>query len=284
MSIGELLRQYRMEQGKTQKEWTGTTVSPSYYSKVEKDVHRITVVDLLEILRANDVNPLDFFSRLNWADQVKDSQSRELARSINEAYYQNDEASLQSIRASVERSKLTNKEQQLLLLDETIAAVKDDPELLDQDQLQKVKEEIFNSDHINERQLRLFANLVPYYDLDGNLVIGRRLLEIFCHDSKVSIKEALLAMSENIIIKCIEQNRYADTSFFIQAADAITIVPTLFFYKNGLILLENMVAYHDDQRSEYLAKCQLAINNFTLLGLPKFGAEVQKFFDKYKVQ
>lgn len=50
MKISELLRHYRLQQAKTQKEWAGNVVSPSYYSKVEKDIHRITVEDLVELL------------------------------------------------------------------------------------------------------------------------------------------------------------------------------------------------------------------------------------------
>lgn len=36
MTIGELLHDYRVEQGKRQKEFVGNIISPSYYSKVEK--------------------------------------------------------------------------------------------------------------------------------------------------------------------------------------------------------------------------------------------------------
>lgn len=37
MTTSELLKQYRLRANKTQKEWVGNTVSPSFYSKVEKD-------------------------------------------------------------------------------------------------------------------------------------------------------------------------------------------------------------------------------------------------------
>ena len=46
MKISELLRHYRLQQAKTQKEWAGNVVSPSYHSKVD----RITVEDLVELL------------------------------------------------------------------------------------------------------------------------------------------------------------------------------------------------------------------------------------------
>ncbi|QYN55723.1 XRE family transcriptional regulator [Lactobacillus panisapium] len=36
MSVGELLKKYRIEKMKTQKEWAGNVISPSFYAKVEK--------------------------------------------------------------------------------------------------------------------------------------------------------------------------------------------------------------------------------------------------------
>ncbi|KJY62699.1 ABC-type multidrug transporter, partial [Lactobacillus helsingborgensis] len=40
MTIGELLKKYRIEHEKTQKEWVGNIVSPSFYAKVEKNLSR----------------------------------------------------------------------------------------------------------------------------------------------------------------------------------------------------------------------------------------------------
>ena len=53
MTIGELLKDYRIKQGKNQREFIAGIVSQSYYSKVEKEIHRITADDLLEILNHN---------------------------------------------------------------------------------------------------------------------------------------------------------------------------------------------------------------------------------------
>ena len=36
MTIGALLKEKRLAADKTQKEWVGTIISPSYYAKVEK--------------------------------------------------------------------------------------------------------------------------------------------------------------------------------------------------------------------------------------------------------
>ena len=63
MTIGELLKDYRIKQGKTQREFIAGIVSQSYYSKVEKEIHRITADDLLEILNHNGIPVKEFFEK-----------------------------------------------------------------------------------------------------------------------------------------------------------------------------------------------------------------------------
>lgn len=68
MTIGKLLKEYRLAQKKTQKEFASKVVSPSYYAKVEKNIHRIAAEDLLNLLRANQIPIFAFFSHLNKKD------------------------------------------------------------------------------------------------------------------------------------------------------------------------------------------------------------------------
>lgn len=63
MQIGSLLKEYRLSQGKRQKEFVGEVVSQSYYSKVEKNANRITAEDLIDLLNYNNIPLWEFFSR-----------------------------------------------------------------------------------------------------------------------------------------------------------------------------------------------------------------------------
>ena len=45
MTIGSLLKKYRLEQGKTQAKFVGKIISRSHYAKVENDQHQINVRD-----------------------------------------------------------------------------------------------------------------------------------------------------------------------------------------------------------------------------------------------
>lgn len=87
MTIGQLLKQYRIENLKTQKEWAGNVISQSYYSKVEKDQNRITADDLIALLHFNNVKLWDFLSKLSQEDKIQYNEGLNIGQEINEAYY-----------------------------------------------------------------------------------------------------------------------------------------------------------------------------------------------------
>ena len=91
MTIGELLKEYRISKGKNQKEFTdkGIIMSQSYYSKVEKNAHRITADGLIELLHYNNIPLWEFFSRLNSNDDLRHQQIKDFNRIMSEAYYEN---------------------------------------------------------------------------------------------------------------------------------------------------------------------------------------------------
>ncbi|WP_258381909.1 helix-turn-helix domain-containing protein [Lactobacillus helveticus] len=52
-----------MAAGLTQTEMAAGAISESFYSKVERGVHNIDADTLVEVLKANHINPVQFFSR-----------------------------------------------------------------------------------------------------------------------------------------------------------------------------------------------------------------------------
>lgn len=76
MNIGGLLKKYRTAQGISQKDWCGDVVSPSYYSKVEKNEHRISAEDLVNILNHNQVDLVDFFLQLSPLNDIESANTQ----------------------------------------------------------------------------------------------------------------------------------------------------------------------------------------------------------------
>ncbi|MEB3363124.1 helix-turn-helix transcriptional regulator [Lactobacillus sp. R2/2] len=62
MTTSELLKQYRLRANKTQKEWVGSTVSPSFYSKVEKGLNHISADNLIDLLDHNGISAANFLA------------------------------------------------------------------------------------------------------------------------------------------------------------------------------------------------------------------------------
>ena len=281
MTIGQLLKQYRIESLKTQKEWAGNTVSTSYYSKIEKDQHRITAEDLIALLHANNIKLWEFFSKLNQEDKVKYDENSNIGEAINEAFYHNDKEQLKDIKNVIANSEIVDKEDQLLLIDALIALVGNHVEDLDEKERIKLKEKIFNISNFDENKLDLYCNLMPFYDLDSNLLISRRVITQFRHSGSSNVQETILGIEINMLIMCIEKSRYRETKFFIRSADQISTKPNLFFYKNCIFILKNIVNYHYERKVEYLNKARMAIDHISSLGMPEYSKDMKDILDKY---
>ena len=282
MTIGQLLKQYRIESSKTQKEWAGNTISTSYYSKVEKDQHRITAEDLIALLRANNIKLWEFFGKLSQEDKVRYDENRDIGEAMNEAFYHNDKDQLKDIKNVIANSEIADKEDQLLFINAIIALVGNhNVENLDEKDQIELKEKIFNISDFDESKLALYCNFMTLYDLDNNLLISRRVITQFRYSGNSNVQETILAIVINILFMCIEENRYKETEFFIQAADQISTKPNLFFYKNCIFILKNIVNYHYERKVEYLTKARMAIDHISSLGMPEYSKDMKDILDKY---
>ncbi|WEV43728.1 Rgg/GadR/MutR family transcriptional regulator [Lactobacillus sp. ESL0684] len=280
MTIGELLKDYRIQQRKTQKEWVGDVISSSFYAKVEKNISRISADDLLAILNHNNISIVDFFSELNKKRQSKYDQERDLIHLINDAYYRNSKAELLKIRKVISENDFPNQKDDLLYIDAYIADV--DNEDLNEEEKELLKDKIFSSPSFDKATLLLYCNFMMFYDLESNLLICRNITKQVSNSNDVKVQTILLSIIANLVIQCIENKKYDETKYFIAAADQIETKPELFFYKNVLVMLKNMINYQYDRKEAYLNQCTKAIDNCAFLGMPEYGEELAKFFKKNK--
>ena len=49
-----------------------------------------------------------------------------------------------------------------------------------------------------------------------------------------------------------------------------------------LTFYEELIAYHSDKKEMQFKKCELILESFEWGGMPTFGKEMTKFFNKYK--
>ena len=63
MKIGKSLRETRLAAGLTQTEMAAGVASESFYSKVERGIHKIDADTLVKLLKARKINPVGFFKQ-----------------------------------------------------------------------------------------------------------------------------------------------------------------------------------------------------------------------------
>ncbi|GMM13876.1 hypothetical protein LABF186_09910 [Lactobacillus amylovorus subsp. animalium] len=79
MIIEELLKETRLNAGWTQKEMAAGIVSESFYSKVERGIHKIDADTLVKILKGRKLNPVVFFKQaIDIASNEKNTASNRI--------------------------------------------------------------------------------------------------------------------------------------------------------------------------------------------------------------
>lgn len=286
MTIGELLKQYRIEQGKKQKEFIAGIVSPSYYCKVEKNTHRITAEDLLAILNKNKIAPVDFFKQVNKIEQKQSTQADYFSSEIDAAYYANNRERLQSLLKEIEDSSLDEEKKDTILLvtKGTLESMKKPDEKPDNELRQKLKNKIFSIPNFNRFKFELYANFIPFYDLDSNVIITKNIIKQFKNSDDKKTKMELPGLIFNIVSQAIENNRYDVAGYFIEEAQTMRTGYQNFLFKDALVVMENLVAYHNDHDPKHVETCMLVYENIKLAGMPAFAEQAKEFVEKYKDQ
>lgn len=280
MTIGQLLKQYRIESLKTQKEWAGNVISPSYYSKVEKDQHRITADDLIALLHFNNVKLWDFFSKLSQEDKIQYNEGLNIDQEINEAYYHNDKKKLNIIKSLVEQSGLVDKEERLLYINAYIAILNNGVADLDDNIVQKMKEKVFSIADFDINSLGLYCNFMSFYDLDSNLFISKKALKQFVGVSDIKTQKVVLSIVINILVLSVQNKRFEETDFFFNVANQITTKPEIFFYKLVISAFENIIKYHYESKNDYLEKIDSITSSIVLAGMKSYGRELKELAQK----
>lgn len=276
MTIGELLKEFRLNKEKTQREWIGDIVSPSFYSKVEKNIHRISAEDLVAILHVNKVPLIDFFSKLNKRDQARYQQGLKIGQLINEAYYQNSKSDLQQIRKIVANSDLPDKDDNLLFIDAYIAMLGNDFESLDKDMINRMKEKVFSISNFDGDSLSMYCNFMAFYDLDSNLIISKKVIEQFIDSNEIRIQRIVLSIIDNMLTICIQDKRYDETSFFLEVAKQVKIKPEIFFYKAVIVAFDNLIKYHYEHDQKCFANVKAIIKTVKLAGMKSYGKDLEE--------
>lgn len=287
MTIGELLKEKRLAENKTQKEWVGNIISTSYYAKVEKNIHRITAEDLLALLKHNDISTTDFFEELvDQKDELK-AQVNSLSKTVIAAVYHCDIVKVNEVIQTIKEMNLPAKEKQELVLVnkgfiETIKNDLNDDYQPDKNIVQQLKDKIFSIPNFSRFKLELYTNFMQFYDYETNIMITKQVIHKI--DQFESDKE-LLAVSGilfNLLSQLVEEHHYQEALPFIAASEQLPVLPDLYLTQTGISLLKYLINYHFHKDSNDLAKAKMIAQTYQITGLEDFGRSAQKIIDKVK--
>lgn len=286
MTIGELLKQKRLENGKTQKDWVGNIISTSYYAKVEKNQHRIAAEDLIAILKHNDLSISNFFETLADQKSLITDQKYKINRKAIDAVYKND---IEQLNTLIEQIKMYDhwsqdeKEESILLIQGFIESVKNDLDktyVPNQTIAQNIKEKIFNIPDFNRFKLELYVNFMFMYDYQTNIVLTKQVIKQIDNSNDDKEFLAISGILNNLIFQLIENKQFALTLPFFEAATKLPNLPDLYLSKCLICLSHYVVNYHLSHKQEDLDKAEMIAKNLTITGFKEFGENAQKFINE----
>jgi transcriptional regulator with XRE-family HTH domain len=268
------------KKGLTQKQFADGIVSTSYYSKVEKNEHRITVEDLVKILEHNDIAMWTFFRRLSLKGDFQHEYIIKLENDVLDAYYHSNKNRIEEIRQEVEKSTVPNKDEYLLLIDGWLENLKTEDEEPNLEVRKALKDKVFNIPNINKEKLNLFCNFMEFYDLETNVMITRNALNKFMNSNDTEIQEVLLAIMDNLLYLSIKENNYNYVGYLISSAENFPVKPQFYFYQSLLVFYKHLTNYHFNCKQEDLDTCRGIVTGLKLTGMKSYGIELEEFLNR----
>ena len=281
MTIGELLKEERMEKGLTQKQFADGIVSTSYYSKVEKDEHRITAEDLIAVLEHNNIPLWSFFKELSLKGNFQHEYKINLEAEVMDAYYHSDSKRLEEIIQDLNNSNEPDKKDDLLIVEGWLESLKEDDEEPNIEVREALKDRVFNIPNLNKEKLTLFCNFMDFYDLDSNIAIAKNAINKFIGSNETEIQEVLLAMIDNLLCLSIKENNYSYVDYLVTTSEKLPLKPQFFLYKDMIYFYKHLSSYHFNHKNEDLDNCHIIIANVKLVGMNEYGTELEKFLNKH---
>ncbi|MCT0193174.1 Rgg/GadR/MutR family transcriptional regulator [Lactobacillus helveticus] len=281
MTIGELLKKERMEKGLTQKQFADGIVSTSYYSKVEKNEHRITAEDLIAVLEHNNIPLWSFFKELSLKGNFQHKYKINLEAEVMDAYYHSDSKRLEEIIQDLNNSNEPDKKDDLLIVEGWLESLKEDDEEPNIEVREALKDRVFNIPNLNKEKLTLFCNFMDFYDLDSNIAIAKNAINKFIGSNETEIQEVLLAMIANLLCLSIKENNYSYVDYLVTTSEKLPLKPQFFLYKDMIYFYKHLSSYHFNHKNEDLDNCHIIITNVKLVGMKEYGTELEQFLNKH---
>ncbi|MGY3777098.1 helix-turn-helix domain-containing protein [Isobaculum melis] len=282
MEIGKLLKKYRMKRNLTQQEMAQSIISTSYYSKVEKGIHRINVEDLLNILAINEIDIFSFISEISPHNHT--TLTEQIQQDLLAAYYEKNLERIEQIQLEISHKKLLDKDKKFFLLfaESLKFSMNDTEQLLDEQSKKYLQNTVFNIEEWHYSKLSLYCNLIEYYDFESNLFMVHSILQNGL--KKYHGEEKLIVM--NIILNfvglCMKQKKdEVALSYLVLMMEEKTF-PENFFQKLLGKLYFELLIYRRNPSKESEEKIEHILAMIAYNDMGTYSDEFNQFYQQEK--
>lgn len=236
MTIGEALKKERIMLGLTQTQMAGKVLTKSYYSKIERNVHEINAIDLINILNSHGINTAEFLNNIEKSESSIEIRIHKYNYMLHVAYYQKDLKSLDLLHQLLKKEKqideILDLEAQIELLKESI---KKDFSLIPINEQKRLKNIILNTENWNESNLRLFSMAMQLFKIEEVNII---VFSIFSKYKNInglssSLQKIIAAIAVNFLeySHCCGMKQSKYTKRALDILDSLTEEPNNCFAK-----------------------------------------------------
>lgn len=236
MTIGEALKKERIMLGLTQTQMAGKVLTKSYYSKIERNVHEINAIDLINILNSHGINTAEFLNNIEKSESSIEIRIHKYNYMLHVAYYQKDLKSLDLLHQLLKKEKqideILDLEAQIEVLK---ASIKKDFSLIPINEQKRLKNIILNTENWNESNLRLFSMAMQLFKIEEVNII---VFSIFSKYKNInglssSLQKIIAAIAVNFLeySHCCGMKQSKYTKRALDILDSLTEEPNNCFAK-----------------------------------------------------
>ncbi|MFI3686051.1 hypothetical protein VBH15_13915 [Vagococcus fluvialis] len=279
MTIGEILKKLRIENGKTQREWINSIVSPSFYSKVENNEHRISADDLFNILNKNNIEINEFFSYINIDKSTFEMYNDDIIFN----YFENNIKYLKNLKIKISMdNSLTRQDSFLLcaLIDISLTDITESYDELDQETIIFLKNKFFSLENWTPFKLTLYTNIISLYDFHSNSEIIASILKKRIDQYTEEQRDSILNILINFISICISNNQDNLAKYYLSyLLEMPPSIKNLFQKSIGRYYLY-VIKYREIPKKEYELEIVKIIDFLSSLGFDEFSNKLNNYFQE----
>lgn len=206
MNIGKTLQKYRLQLGITQKEMAEGILSPSYYSKVERNEHKISAEDLFAILIKHSIDFSEFSKSLHQTTSDDSQIFQDLDSEQTIYFYERNFEALKKMPEKIQNIEtLSSFNRQLLLAmnELSLYGVTQEAHYLTEENTAFMKNQFFEAENWDSFKLSLYTNIMGIYEFDSNHAIISSLLSKKIEEQPAKHQSTILYILINFISDCL---------------------------------------------------------------------------------